>query len=77
MAAGASRDDLRILFAHSCSSVTDRYVHDKGRRLDQVADNVVLFMRKQPQTVTHSQPIPQDEGEGVSPEFPQTGESSV
>ena len=32
MAAGASRDDLRLLFAHSCSSVTDRYVHDKGRR---------------------------------------------
>ncbi|OFZ80665.1 MAG: hypothetical protein A2583_13605 [Bdellovibrionales bacterium RIFOXYD1_FULL_53_11] len=45
MAAGASRDDLRLLFAHSCSSVTDRYVHDKGRRLDKVADNVLLFSR--------------------------------
>ena len=43
MAHGASRDDLRLLFAHSCSSVTDRYVHDKGRRLDQVAENVFLF----------------------------------
>lgn len=43
MAAGASRDDLRVLFAHSSSSVTDRYVHDKGRRLDRVADKVLLL----------------------------------
>lgn len=53
MAAGASRDDLRVLFAHSSSSVTDRYVHDKGRRLDRVADNVVLFplLPRQPSLV--------------------------
>ncbi|MBI3556093.1 MAG: site-specific integrase [Deltaproteobacteria bacterium] len=46
MAHGATRDDLRILFAHSSSSVTDRYVHDQGRRLDEVANNVVLFQRR-------------------------------
>ena len=43
MAAGASRDDLRILFAHSSGTVTDRYIHDRGRRLDQVADKLMLF----------------------------------
>lgn len=64
MAAGASRDDLRLLFAHSCSSVTDRYVHDKGRRLDTVADNVVLFRPRQ--TVSE---------DDVSPKFPQIGKS--
>lgn len=47
MANGASRDDLRILFAHSTNKMTDRYVHDKGRRLDQVAGNVILFRPKE------------------------------
>ncbi|MCB0342072.1 MAG: tyrosine-type recombinase/integrase [Pseudobdellovibrionaceae bacterium] len=37
MQSGASRDDLRILFNHSSSAVTDRYVHDKGERLKSVA----------------------------------------
>jgi integrase len=74
MAAGASRDDLRLLFAHSCSSVTDRYVHDKGRRLDAVADNVVLFKPR------HRQPAPDSSGrkeDGVSPKFPQIEKSGV
>ncbi|OFZ02004.1 MAG: hypothetical protein A2Z97_08430 [Bdellovibrionales bacterium GWB1_52_6] len=43
MSHGASRDDLRILFAHSSSDVTDRYVHDKGQRLSRVADVIRLF----------------------------------
>jgi integrase len=43
MSAGASRDDLRMLFAHSSSGVTDRYVHDKGRRLDDVANRIELL----------------------------------
>ena len=30
MSHGANRDDLRQLFAHSSSSVTDRYIHDRG-----------------------------------------------
>ena len=47
------------------SSVTDRYVHDKGRRLDAVADNVVLF-KPRPR-----QPAPDTTGQkedGVSPD---------
>lgn len=43
MEAGASRDDLRILFAHQDSKTTDRYVHDKGDRLSKVADGLQLF----------------------------------
>jgi len=33
---GATRDDLRELFAHSSSEITDRYIHHKGS-LDKVA----------------------------------------
>jgi len=66
MAAGASRDDLRLLFAHSSGSVTDRYVHDKGRRLDKVADNVVLFRPRENVA---------EDGNGVSPKFPQIKKS--
>lgn len=43
MEAGASRDDLRILFAHQDSKTTDRYVHDRGNRLSKVADVLQLF----------------------------------
>jgi integrase len=43
MDAGASRDDLRILFAHQDSKTTDRYVHDRGNRLSKVADVLELF----------------------------------
>lgn len=43
MEAGASRDDLRILFAHRDSKTTDRYVHDRGNRLAKVADVLQLF----------------------------------
>ena len=42
MESGASRDDLRILFNHSTSAVTDRYVHDKGERLKDVAKRVTV-----------------------------------
>ena len=37
---GATRDDLRVLFNHSSSAVTDRYVHDKGERLARVVDTI-------------------------------------
>jgi integrase len=40
---GASRDDLRMLFAHSNSATTDRYVHDRGTRLAKVAEVIQLF----------------------------------
>lgn len=43
---GATRDDLRMLFAHCNSSVTDRYVHDRGGRLSQVAEVIQLFPGK-------------------------------
>jgi len=43
MAHGATRDDLRLLFAHSSNSTTDRYVHDKGTRLESVAKVIQLF----------------------------------
>ncbi len=46
MEAGASRDDLRILFAHQDSKTTDRYIHDRGDRLSKVADVLQLFPRK-------------------------------
>jgi integrase len=40
---GASRDDLRRLFAHSSSSVTDRYIHDRGTSLERISTVVRLF----------------------------------
>ena len=33
---GATRDDLRRLFAHSTPAVTDRYVHDRGTRTARI-----------------------------------------
>ena len=64
MSNGATRDDLRILFAHSSNKMTDRYVHDKGRRLDEVAGNVVLFRAKR-------------DDDSVSPKFPQNEETRI
>jgi len=43
MDAGASRDDLRILFAHQDGKTTDQYVHDRGNRLVKVADVIQHF----------------------------------
>ncbi len=40
---GASRDDIRELFAHSSNSVTDRYIHFRGSNLEKVADVIRLF----------------------------------
>jgi integrase len=40
---GASYDDVKRLFAHSSSSVTDRYIHDRGSRLEKVANVIRLF----------------------------------
>jgi integrase len=71
MAAGASRDDLRLLFAHSNSSVTDRYVHDKRMRLDRIADNVILFRRpRQPADGREVVENGGDQDGRVSPKFP-------
>ncbi|MBS1983138.1 MAG: site-specific integrase [Bdellovibrionales bacterium] len=43
---GADREDLRQLFSHSSSAVTDRYVHNKGSKLEKVSNVVRLFPRK-------------------------------
>ena len=40
---GATRDDLRRLFAHSTPAVTDRYVHNRGTNLEKIANVLRLF----------------------------------
>ncbi len=40
---GASRDDLRQLFAHSSVSTTERYIHRKSDSLGKVAKVIQLF----------------------------------
>jgi integrase len=42
MEAGATRDDLRMLYAHGDNSTTDRYIHDRGTRLGKIADVIEL-----------------------------------
>jgi len=48
---GATKDDLRSLFAHSSAAVTDRYVHGRGGNLDKVA-NVIRLFKDEPTTKT-------------------------
>lgn len=40
---GASHDDVKKLFAHSSSRVTERYIHDHGSSLEKVANVIRLF----------------------------------
>lgn len=40
---GATQDDIRQLFAHSHSSVTERYIHHRGSNLEKVAQVIRLF----------------------------------
>lgn len=40
---GASKDDLRTLFAHSSQELTDRYIHGRGNNLEKVASVIRLF----------------------------------
>ncbi len=40
---GASRDDLRALFAHSSLKVTERYLHGKDTNLAKVSNLIQLF----------------------------------
>lgn len=40
---GATHDDIRQLFAHSASSVTERYIHQRGSNLEKVAQVIRLF----------------------------------
>jgi integrase len=47
---GATYDDVRKLFAHSSGAVTDRYIHDRGSRLERVAQVVRLFPKPAPES---------------------------
>lgn len=48
MANGATADDLRRLFAHSSQAVTDRYLHNRGTRLDQISSSMRIFGEETP-----------------------------
>lgn len=43
LAHGATRSDLRELFAHSSEAVTQRYIHVKDSNLATVAQVILLF----------------------------------
>lgn len=51
---GATRDDLRQLFAHSSLLVTDRYVHDRGSRLEQVSNVISIFGNEMTTKIDHA-----------------------
>jgi integrase len=40
---GASKEDMRELFAHSSGAVTERYLHGEGSNLQRVAKQIRLF----------------------------------
>jgi integrase len=72
MEAGATRDDLRMLYAHGDSSTTDRYIHDRGTRLGKIADVIVLRPKS-------SKDVPklQDAGETAAEEASVTSQNPV
>lgn len=45
MSHGATRDDLRSLFAHSSLKVTERYLHGKDSNLEKVTNVIRLFKK--------------------------------
>jgi integrase len=48
---GATKDDLRILFAHSSPSLTDRYTHGLGANLQKVSNVIRLFSEEKCSTL--------------------------
>ena len=54
---GATRDDLRRLFAHSTAAITDRYIHNHGTNLEKVASVIRLFPQVSDPKMT-PRPIP-------------------
>ncbi len=40
---GAGTDDIRQLLAHASASTTERYIHNRGSHLEQVASSLKLF----------------------------------
>ncbi len=51
---GASRDDLRELFAHSSLDVTDRYIGSNSSHLEQVSNVIRLFPQKSSMKIVHA-----------------------
>lgn len=46
---GASKSDMRELFAHSSESVTERYLHGEGSNLHKVASEIQIFSEQSPE----------------------------
>lgn len=62
MSHGASRDDLRQLFAHSSTTVTDRYIRDRASNLERVG-NVIRLFQNEPDTETYPKNVPDPKSE--------------
>jgi len=76
MSHGASRDDLRQLFAHSSTTVTDRYVHDRGSNLEKVANVIQLFEKRVTTPVTTGEKsgnLSTENQAGVTTKLPRQG----
>ena len=57
MSHGATRDDLRSLFAHSSLEVTERYLHGKDTNLERVTNVIQLFKKESDPKVTPTQTV--------------------
>lgn len=44
---GAQRDDLKMLYGHSTTQVTERYMHDRESRLERFTNVIRLMPRKE------------------------------
>ena len=66
---GASRDDLRQLFAHSSVSTTERYIHRKSESLEKVATVIELFPNN---GIPSSPSAPRNDGGSCSQNVPKS-----
>jgi len=57
MSHGATRDDLRALFAHSSLKVTERYLHGKDTNLEKVTNVIQLFKKESDPKVTPTRSV--------------------
>ncbi len=75
LANGATSDDLRRLFAHSSSRVTERYIHNKGTRLEEISGSMRLFDKSPP---PHAEPTTTDDDRlELSQSFPNNAVAKV
>jgi integrase len=65
MSHGASRDDLRQVFAHSSATVTDRYIRDRASNLEKVSNVIRLFKNDEPvlESKTYPKNVPDEKQE--------------